>query len=232
MRQPFSTPPSQGPVNQVPPAVVVLFLAVVAVEGIFALGQAGFVGGPAAIGWRLSALQDYAYFPAFLDFMVQTGQLSLNALKRFVTYPFVHASFMNAVVAGVMMLALGKFVGEVMHGVALIVLFFASAIMGALVFSIFAPPQSPLYGAYPPTYGFIGAYSYMLWVYLRNVGERQVMAFRMIGVLMGIQLLFSLFFDVGMMWVAELAAFATGFLLAPVLLPGGLARLRAKLQQR
>lgn len=232
MRQPFSSPPTQGPVNQVPPAVVVLFLAIIGVEGLFALGQAGLIGGPAAVGWRLAALQDYAYFPAFLDFMMQTGQVSLNALKRFVTYPFVHASFMNAVVAAVMLLAIGKFVGEVMHGAALIALFFISAIVGALVFSLFAPAQMPLYGAYPSAYGFIGAYSYMLWVYLRHAGERQVTAFRMIGVLMGIQLLFSLFFDVGMMWVAELAGFVTGFALAPVLLPGGLSRLRAKLQRR
>jgi membrane associated rhomboid family serine protease len=231
MSDPDYTPP-ESLVNPVPPVVVLLFVAVIGIEGIFSLGKAGLVGGPAAIGWRLGALQDYGFFPAFLDYMAQSRSAPLEVLMRFVTYPFVHGSFQQAVIAGVMMLALGKFVGEAMRPIPLLILFVLSSAMGALIFGLVAPAQEPLYGAFPPTYGFIGAYSYMLWIYLRGVGERQIAAFRLIGLLMAIQLLFGLFFDTGTTWVAELAAFVTGFGLAPLLLPGGLARLRHKLQRR
>ncbi|NIZ08879.1 rhomboid family intramembrane serine protease [Pseudooceanicola sp. HF7] len=222
----------EGPVNAVPPAVVVLFIAIVAVEGLFSLGKAGFIGGPASIGWRLGALQDYGFFPAYLDFMLQSGSFPLDGVMRFVTYPFVHGAFTQAVIAGIMLLALGKFVGEAMKPVAILVLFFGTSILAALVFGLIAPPQEALFGAFPAVYGFIGAYSYMLWIFYRVAGERQIMAFRLIGLLMGIQLLFAVFFDVGLTWVAELAGFVTGFALAPLLLPGGLARLRAKVQRR
>ncbi|MBT9384922.1 rhomboid family intramembrane serine protease [Pseudooceanicola sp. CBS1P-1] len=231
MNDPFQRRP-EHPVNPVPPVVVLLFIAIIGIEGIFSLGKAGLVGGPSAVGWRLSALQDYAFFPAFLDYLAQSHDFDPRVLVRFVSYPFIHGSFTQAVIAGVMMLALGKFVGEIMKPVALLVIFFVSAIVGALIFGLVAPPTQPLYGAYPPTYGLIGAYSYILWVTYQRVGERAIAAFRLIGVLMGLQLLFGIFFEVGMGWVAELSGFVTGFALSPLLLPGGFARLRARLQRR
>lgn len=231
MSDPDYTPP-ESPVNPVPPVVVLLFIVVIGVEGVFSLAKVGLIGGPASVGWRLAALQDFGFFPAFLDYMVQSRTAPFEVLLRFVSYPFVHGSFQQAVIAGVMMLALGKFVGEAMRPIPLLVLFVMTSAVGALIFGLVAPSQEPLYGAFPPTYGFIGAYSYMLWIYLRGVGERQIAAFRLIGLLMALQLLFGLFFDTGTSWVAELGAFATGFALAPLLLPGGLARLRHKLQRR
>lgn len=224
--------PDDSPVNPVSPVIVVIFIAIIGIEGVFSLGNSGLIGGPQAIGWRLGALQDYAFSPAFLDYMLATGDLAPELLKRFVTYPFVHGAFQSALIAGVMFLALGKFVGEAMKPAGLIVLFLVTTFGGALVFGLVAAETDPLYGAFPPAYGMIGAYSYMLSIYYRAVGQNQVMAFRLIGMLMGIQLLFGLFFDTGMAWVAEITAFVLGFALAPLLLPGGFARLRAKLRHR
>ncbi|MCA1336580.1 rhomboid family intramembrane serine protease [Pseudooceanicola marinus] len=224
--------PDDSPVNPVSPVIVVIFIAIIGIEGIFSLGNVGLIGGPQSIGWRLGALQDYAFSPAFLDYMLATGDAAPQLLMRFVTYPFIHGSFQSALIAGVMFLALGKFVGEAMKPLGLAILFLATVIGGALVFGLVAPDTEPLFGAFPAAYGMIGAYSYMLAIYYRAVGQNQVMAFRLIGILMGIQLLFGLFFETGMAWVADIAAFILGFALAPVLLPGGFARLRAKLRHR
>ena len=49
---------------------------------------------------------------------------------------------------------------------------------------------------------------------------------------MGIQLMWGVFFEVGMLWVAELGGFICGFALCFVLAPGQWARLRALLQRR
>lgn len=224
--------PNDGPVNPVSPVIVLIFIAMIGIEGIFSLGNAGLIGGPQAVGWRLGALQDFAFSPAFLDYMAATGDLAPRLVMRVITYPFVNASFQSTLIGGVMFLALGKFVGEAMKSGGLLGIFLATTIGGALVFGLLAPETGMLYGAFPPAYGMIGAYSYILSVYYRAVGQNQVMAFRLIGVLMALQLLFGLFFEVGYAWVAEIAAFVLGFVLAPLMLPGGLSRLRRKLRHR
>ena len=49
---------------------------------------------------------------------------------------------------------------------------------------------------------------------------------------MGLQLLFGIFFEVGVEWVADLAGFVCGFVLSLVVVPGGWARLRTMIQRR
>ena len=51
-------PDFQPPVNPLPPAVIVLFLAITGVEVVLSLAEAGLVGGPAAVGWRLALVRD------------------------------------------------------------------------------------------------------------------------------------------------------------------------------
>ena len=48
---------------------------------------------------------------------------------------------------------------------------------------------------------------------------------------MGIQLIFAVFIDVQPDWVADLGGFAAGFALTIVLVPGGWARLLARLRR-
>ena len=58
------------------------------------------------------------------------------------------------------------------------------------------------------------------------MGAQQVRAFSLIGFLMGIQLIFGVFFDVQNDWLADVFGFATGFAMSFVVSPGGFARLR------
>lgn len=53
-------------VNPLPPVVVALVLFIMGVELAFTLGARGLVGGPTAVGWRLDALQSYAFSPRHL----------------------------------------------------------------------------------------------------------------------------------------------------------------------
>ncbi len=53
--------PHNGAVNPLPPVVAALFLVIMGIEIAFFLGTRGIVGGPAAVGWRLSAIQSYAF---------------------------------------------------------------------------------------------------------------------------------------------------------------------------
>ncbi|MEX0310273.1 MAG: rhomboid family intramembrane serine protease [Tateyamaria sp.] len=220
-----------SPVNPLPPAVWLLFVAVALPELAFSMGEAGLIGGPAAVGWRLQALNDYAFSREAFDYMLSNGILLPEHMLRFLTYPFVHGTFTSTLFAGVILLAMGKMVGEVMGGWAVILLFVLCGVFGALVFALLTD-QAWLLGAYPSVYGLIGVFTFLLWQKLAATGGPQARAFMLIGVLMGLQLLFGMFFQVGYAWVAELAGFCAGFALTAFVMPGGMARVLTTLRRR
>ncbi|MGY9047503.1 MAG: rhomboid family intramembrane serine protease, partial [Rhodobacterales bacterium] len=190
----MSSPQNESPVNPLPPVVVALFLVITGAEVAFDLGARGILGGPGAVGWRLEAIQRYAFSGEILNWMLSSGQFPAEHLIRFVTYPFIHAGFTHAMIGGVMLLALGKMVGEVMGNIATLAIFVASSIGGALAYGLILNSPVPLIGAFPPVYGLIGAFTYLLWVRLGQMGAQQIRAFSLIAMLLGLQLLFGLVF--------------------------------------
>jgi rhomboid protease GluP len=222
--------PNANPINPLPPVVAVLFLVIIGVECAFVLGSKGMIGGPQAVGWRLEAIQKYAFSGPIFDWMMETSHWSFENLIRFVTYPFISTGFTHALFVGVMLLALGKMVGEAFGGLAFLVIFFVSGIIGALVYAIALDSLIPLIGGFPNVYGLIGGFTYLLWRKLSLVGARQARAFSLIGFLMAFQLLFGLLFGAQTDWVADVAGFATGFGLSFFLAPGGWARVLGRVR--
>ena len=225
----MTTEPS--PVNPLPPVVWALFLLVVGVELIFQAGERGLAGGPGAIGWRITAIRDYAFSGVAFDWMMQNGRWPLEHVQRFFTYLFVHPSLTAAIFSGVMVLALGKLVGEAMGQWPGAALFFGGGAVGALIFGLLTGEEW-LVGAFPGAYGLIGGFTYLLWLRLGQKGEDQMRAFVFIAFLMGIQLFFSVFITQGLDWIADLAGFVVGFSLSVVLVPGGFQRLVARMRNR
>lgn len=225
-------PHNESPLNPLPPVVIALFLVIVGLEVAFTLGARGLVGGPEAVGWRLGTLERFAFSSEIFAWMRETGRWPVEHVLRFLSYPFVHASFTHALFAGVMLLALGKMVGEAMGSLAVVVIFFSSAAGGALIYALTVGGTLPLIGAFPPVYGLIGGFTYLLWLRLGQMGENQVRAFTLIGFLLGIQLIFGLLFGPSAEWVADLGGFAIGFMLSTVLVPGGWGKLVQRLRQR
>ena len=183
-----------------------------------------------AVGWRLEAIQKLAFIPDLWREMLSFGQFPAEHMVRLVAYPFVHGNLTQAAFAIVILLALGKFTGEVLRFWAVLVVFFGAAVAGALAYGLFAS-RVPLFGAYPGDYGLVGAFTYLMWLRLAGSG-REYRAFSMIGLLMGAQLLFGLFFGIGLSWIAELTGFAAGFVLTVLVTPGGIPRLMDRLRQR
>lgn len=221
-----------SPFNVLPPVVAALALVISGIEILFQLGGAGLAGGATAVGWRLEALQDYAFSGLIWDQMWARGFFPAEHMIRFFSYPFLHGSFTHAAFAVVILLAIGKAVGEVFSALSVVIVFFASSAVGALAYAMLTDAQAPLFGAYPAGYGLIGAFTFLLWVNLAAVGANSMRAFTLIGFLMVFQLVFGLLFGAGYDWIADLAGFATGFGLSFVLSPGGYARVLAKMRQR
>lgn len=225
-------PSDESPINPLPPVVVALALLIFGVELVLQAGARGFAGGPDGVGWRLEAIRGYAFFGQVLDWMIDTGRWPAEHIKRFVTYPFVHFSFTHALMVLVFLLALGKMVGEVFGTLAVLVVFFLSAIVGALAYGLVLDEALPLAGGYPAVYGLIGSYTFMLWIKLTGTGNTRMRAFTLIGFLMGIQLIFGLLFGANKDWLADIFGFGTGFLVSFLLVPGVWGRIRARLRGR
>jgi membrane associated rhomboid family serine protease len=220
------------PLNPLPPIIWLLALPIIAMEVVVGLGASGLVGGAQAVGWRLQAMEMFVFSPDLMRRMVELHQYPPEQMMRLVTYPLVHGNFTHALFVLVLLLALGKMVGEVFRWWAVVAVFFSASIVGALAYTAIPTVHAPLFGGYPAVYGLIGAFTFLLWVNLAAVGANKYRAFSMIGFLLGIQLLFGVLFGGGWDWVADLAGFATGFLLSFVVSPGGWQRVREKLRQR
>ncbi|MBB3993078.1 membrane associated rhomboid family serine protease [Sulfitobacter undariae] len=231
MSDPFNTS-FEPPVNKLPPVVIILFVIMAGIELALTLGSAGFVGGPTAIGWRLQLVRDWGFSGDIFDAMLAQGYWSWENLARLVTYQFIHLSFTHALIAIVLMLALGKMAAEVMGQFAMLALFLLSGIGGALAYALLLNDPVWLVGAYPSVYGLIGGYSFLLWRKLSASGGQQLQAFSLIAMLMGLQLVWSVFTYVGYGWVAELAGFICGFGISFLCAPGEWGRILAKLRQR
>jgi membrane associated rhomboid family serine protease len=228
----MQTDHNAAPLNPLPAVIWLLALPIIAMEVVLNLAASGVMGGATGIGWRQDAVQRFAFSPDFMRQMMESSYYPPEQLMRLISYPLVHLSFTHALFVVVFLLALGKMVGEIFRPWAVLVVFFGAALAGSLAYTALPFIHTPLIGGYPPVYGLIGAFTFLLWTKLAHSGASQYRAFSLIGMLMGIQLLFGVLFGGGWDWVAELAGFFTGFFLSFVVSPGGWARVRQKIRQR
>ena len=164
--------------------------------------------------------------------MFENGIYRLSIVIRFVTYPFLHGDFTQGLFGAAMILALGKFVSEAIGMIPVLAISFIASIFGALVFVLFMGGAGWLYGTFPAVYGLIGGYTYVMWVSAAVRGEQQLMAFRLIGFLMGVQLFFAMVFGSDGSWIADFAGFFAGLVITPLLAPGGMRMLLERMRRR
>lgn len=208
---------NEAPINPIAPVVLLLFAAIAIPELVFQAAERGLVGGPQGIGWRQEAARAYGFYDPVFTWMLDNGKAPFEHVLRFFSYSFVHLGFGHAAFVGVFTLALGKFISESLGSFAVVLLFFASAFVGALGYGILLNEPSLLLGGYPAVYGLIGGFTWVMYVGLTSAGKSGASAFNLIGIFMAIQLIWKLFFGGTNEWLAELIGFITGFGLSIVL---------------
>jgi membrane associated rhomboid family serine protease len=222
----------ENPFNSVPAVPLILVAIIAVVELTLTAADNGLIGGARGIGWRSGLFGELQFYPDIMTQIFERGRGSVDYFKRFVTYPFVHVSFVHALWTSVLLLALGKKVGEIFSPIAFAILFFASTIFGAAIYGVLSWQNTQLVGAYPGVYGLIGAYTYLMWLALDRIGENQLKAFQLIAILLGIMLVYGMIFGSSPTWIAEVSGFVIGLFIAPLLAPGGWAAFLARLRKR
>ena len=217
-------PGAQSPFQRLPPLAVGLASLILAIEAVFQLGVRGMLGGPGAVGWRIEAMTSFGLSSPLLRRMASVGGLDMDALLRLWTYPFIHLGATHAVFGAVLTLGLGKAVSERFSAWAMAGILVAGALGGAASYVLFFDERTLLVGIYPAVYGMIGAYTWALW--MEREGRGRIMAFRLIGVLLALQLALRLTIGGGPEWIADLGGFAAGFAASFALAPDGGVRLR------
>lgn len=220
-----------SPINPLPPVVAALFIIILGIEVAFALGARGILGDTDGLVWRVMAVETYGFNGQILDWMLANGVYPFEHLIRLVAYLFVHANSTHAIFVGIMVLALGKMVGEVFYSVATLAIFLCSGVCGAAVYGYVLKDPHWLIGGFPGVYGLIGAFTFLRWIHLRVLGRSQRRAFSLIGVLLGIQLVFGVLFGGSNDWLADAAGFAAGFCLSFFVCPGGWRKIQDLLRR-
>ena len=64
---------NQSPFNALPPVVVALVIVILGIEIVFSLGARGLIGGPEAVGWRLSAQLEYGFEAKYFWWMWESS---------------------------------------------------------------------------------------------------------------------------------------------------------------
>ncbi len=221
----FDPNADKSPFNELPPVIVALAVIVGGIEIMMQLSSRGLIGGEAGISWRVEAIRSFGFYDSVFEYMRETRTFNWETMGRMITYPFMHFAFTHAAFAVVMILAIGKAVAEVFHTVSVLILVVTCSVIGATAYGLVDDSQYPLIGTYPAVYGLLGAFTWLLWLKASATGESRLKAFRLIGVLAALQLFYRLAFGGGNDWAADLAGFATGFLLSFVLAPDGRARI-------
>jgi membrane associated rhomboid family serine protease len=222
-----------SPLNPLPGAVWLLLLAVLGIEAVLWAAAAGLIGGAQGVGWRIEAIQRFAFSSAIQDWMIENMRAPTSHLLRYVTFGYVHGTPMHALFGAVLIAALGKMVAE-RFGTArflaltLVVPMLAAAIFGAVVG---VDQRGWLFGAMPLVFALVGAFTWIKWREADGDRAGRQRAFGMVAILLAARLGFGLLVESGPSWIAEVAAFGLGFAASALVLgPGSWARLRTRIK--
>ena len=220
--------PHTGVFNLVSPVVIAICVVILGLELVFWLASRGVLFDPSL---RINTVNTFALSSAHFEWMMRNGVVPVDIAVRFVSYLFVHMGLTHAIFVCVILLSMGKIVGDVLSPPRVLIVFMTSGIMGALLYVSVSGGQHWLMGGYPAVYGLIGTFTYFLWVTLQAVGDQAMKAFSLIAMLMALQLGFELIFGGQNEWVADLGGFAWGFLISPLVIPGGITKLIEKIRR-
>jgi hypothetical protein len=215
---------SRYPFNPLPPLFAGLVLLILGIEAAFQLGSRGIIGDAGALGWRVTAQRDWGFSATLFQSAMQTGRLWPDVLTRALSYPFIDVATTPVLMGSAILLAIGTSVARASGVLVQAAVLVAATLAGALAFGATVGSDVLLTGVFPAVYGLIGFHTWTLFAAATDRKGR-LMAFRLVAFLIFLQVLGWVLAGGRTLIVADLAGFATGFVLAVLIGPGARARL-------
>jgi len=217
MRRPLSAH------EPMPPAVIALVGTMAAIEGVLQLADAGVIGSP---DWRAMAILLGGFWQPVLSGQVAPVWPGQKA-AIFLTHAFLHGGLMHVLFNGVILLALGKEIALRAGQGAMLVLFVTSAVAGAATFAALSASNAPMVGASGAVFGFLGVW--LVWLghgrRARGLGLGHV--WRMLAVLVAINVILAVAMQGALAWQGHLGGFIVGALAGGPLMTRARRRARA-----
>ncbi|MGP3698077.1 rhomboid family intramembrane serine protease [Rhodobacter sp. NSM] len=190
------------------PGYVWALVGVIAViELLLTAADAGWLGDARL---RTMAILLGAFWPPILA----AGAGELYPFQRevmFVSHAFLHANLLHMVMNGVILLSLGKAIGERVGGARTLLLFLLSAIAGGAAFGLISMTNGPMIGASGAAFGFFGLWN--AWDFQRR-RERGLSPRPVLGTVLGLVLInvvLFVFLQGGLAWEAHLGGYLMGW---------------------
>ena len=194
-----------------------MMLVFAVLEGISQLSEAGVLVPPDI---RFEVYKQLAFWDLYFDSATGGEEIFSQLWPSFVTHGFLHGGVLHLVMNGVIFLALGGMLANVLGTLRFLALFAMTAAAGALTFGVLAETNGPLVGASGAIFGFFGILKRWEWRHLRMYGGSYRRFLGTIIALVVLNVALFLFFPGGRIaWEAHLGGFVAGFLLGPVLGP-------------
>lgn len=211
--------PRTGP----PPLIWALFAAFCAPEAAFFLAENAIVTAP---DMRWQVYLHLAYFDVLFEAALHGQNVPATFWFTPITHAFLHGGPLHLIMNGVVFLGLGGALANGLGIARFLMLFAATAIGGALTFSVITDFDGPLVGVSGVLFGFFGALKRWEWRYIQQTGASSR---RFWGTIIGLIALNAGLYlatlgsgallDGAIAWEAHLGGFIAGYLIAPLLAP-------------
>lgn len=197
--------------QNVPRSIAGLAIVMVGLELIFTAGSAGLLGGSGTAEWRKTAIFDYGFYWPILEYQIANSGLFARETVRLITFPLIHFSFTHMLISVVLLVTLGKLVGEFLADAAIVGIFFLSSAFGAAVFGTLLDSDVPLVGSMTGLFGLLGTLAAM--TRLRPKSALFKVATVIPAALIFVDVVSSVVFGSFAVWPADVAAYLVGIAL-------------------
>lgn len=151
----------------VPPLVFWLILIYCSIEAVLFAADMGFVGTPR---WRLLAYQNGAFWAGLL--YNWRPNYTVQPWLMFLSYSFLHGGITHLLGNMITLFFLGRIIVDWYGNVSFLLIYFGSAIGGAVTFGLLTSSPQPMIGASGALSGLVGAFLYREWHDRKETGLR------------------------------------------------------------
>ncbi len=195
------------------PAIIFLVLSSTLIELIFVGADAGLWG---TVRLRILSYQYSAFYPGLLGYWIPN--YPAQPYTMFLRHAFVHAGLMHLSVNMITLVALGSAVVSDVGQLRFLLIYFVSALLGAVVFALLTTSFRPMVGASGALSGLAGALIYWNIRYAFrqkiSVALKTASVLWPLGILTVLNVLMYYGFDKNVAWETHLGGFIGGVLAA------------------